>query len=346
MTTTINEAVSKIVSGKDLTFDEARDVMDAIMNGECTPVMISSYLTALATKGETVDEIAGSAYEMRAHAVRLPGDYSDALEIVGTGGDRSGTFNISTTSAFAIAANDVRVAKHGNRAASSKCGAADVLEALGARLDNPPEVSARIIDDCGFVFMFAQKYHLSMKYVAPIRKELGTRTVFNILGPLTNPAFAGSQFSGVYSEDLVRPFAGVLDRIGVRNGLVVYGRDGIDEMSVCAESKVCEVRNGQFDEYVVKPQDFGLPMSPHAELLGGDPAENAAITRGILGGRIKGGKRDAVLLNAAAGLYTVGKAKSIEEGIEMARNAIDSGQALSRLKRYVALTGGSYVDSP
>ncbi len=346
MSTTINQAVSEIVSGKDLTFDEARDVMDSIMDGECSPVMISSYLTALATKGETVDEIAGSAYEMRAHATRLPGDYSDALEIVGTGGDGSGTFNISTTSAFVVAAEGVRVAKHGNRAASSMCGAADVLEALGARLDNPPEVSARIIDECGFVFMFAQRYHASMRHVAPVRRELGTRTVFNILGPLTNPAFAGSQFSGVYSEELVRPFAGVLDRIGVRNGLVVYGRDRMDEISVCADTRVCELRSGTFDEYVVRPQDFGLPMSPRGELAGGDPAVNAGITRGILGSAIRGGKRDAVLLNAAAGLYTVGKAGSIEEGLEMAGDAVDSGRALSCLKRYVALTGGRYVDRP
>ncbi|MDO5852862.1 MAG: anthranilate phosphoribosyltransferase [Thermoplasmata archaeon] len=343
--TTINEAVAAIVSGRDLEYDEARAVMDAMMSGECSNTMIASYLTALAVKGETVDEIAASAAEMRAHGVKLPGDHSDALEIVGTGGDKSGSFNISTTSSFVVAACGVKVAKHGNRAMSSKSGAADVLEALGAKLDIPPEMSAKVLDECGFAFMFAQTYHTSMKYVAPVRKELGFRTVFNILGPLTNPASAGSQFSGVYSPSLIEPMARVLDKLGVRNALVVYGADGIDEMSVSAETECGEMRNGTFETYTVAPEDFGLARSPHDALIGGGPQENAAITRSILGGE-KGARRDAVLLNAGAGLYTVGKVKSIGDGIEAAASAIDSGEALRRMESFVKLTGGGDADSP
>lgn len=340
----IKEAVAELVEGRDISYDDARGVMDSIMNGECTPTMISAYLTALSAKGETVDEIAGSAYEMRAHAIRLPGDHSDALEIVGTGGDKSGTFNISTTSAFVIAACGVKVAKHGNRAMSSKSGAADVLEALGAKLDVSPEASSGILDQCGFAFMFAQKYHTSMKYVAPVRQELGFRTVFNVLGPLTNPAFAGNQFTGVYSEGLVYTVAEVLDRIGVRNALIVYGRDGIDEMSVCAETYCCELRNGILEEYTVSPEDLGVARSPRDSLLGGGPAENAAITRSILSGE-KGPKADAVIVNSGAGLFTAKKASSISEGMEMARNAIDSGEALRRMEDFVRLTGEA-VDDP
>ena len=342
--TSISEAVAAVVSGRDLTYDEARSVMDAIMSGECSNVMISSYLTALAVKGETVEEIAGSAAEMRAHGLKLPGDHSKDLEIVGTGGDKSGSFNISTTSSFAVAACGVNVAKHGNRAMSSKSGAADVLEALGAKLDNPPEKTADVLAQCGFAFMFAQVYHTSMKYVGPVRKELGFRTVFNILGPLTNPASAGNQFSGVYSPDLIEPLARVLDRLGVSNALVVYGTDGLDEMSVSAETQCGEMRNGKFEAYTVAPEDFGLERSPHDALIGGGPQENAAITRAVLSGE-KGPRRDTVLLNAGAGLYTAGKAKSIQEGIEMAANAIDTGEALRRLDLYVKLTGGGDADS-
>lgn len=336
--TAISEAVSKLVMGRDLGFDEARTVMDSIMSGQCSDVAISAYLTALAQKGETVDEIAGSAAEMRAHSVKLPGDHSDDLEIVGTGGDKSGSFNISTTSAFVIAACGVRVAKHGNRAMSSRSGAADVLEALGARLDVSPEASERILDECGFAFMFAQRYHSSMRYVAPVRRELGFRTVFNILGPLTNPASAGNQLTGVYSESLIEPVANSLDRLGVRNALVVYGRDGIDELSVCTETVCGEMRNGSLDTYTVSPEDFGLTRSPHDSLLGGGPQDNAAITRAILSGRT-GPTRDAVLINAGAGLFTARKAGSIQEGIEMSRNAIDSGEAMRRLEMFVRLTG-------
>lgn len=328
----------KLSHREDLSFEESANVMDSIMNGECSPVMITSYLTALATKGETVDEIAGSATEMRNHALKLPGDHGNALEIVGTGGDRSGSFNISTTSSFVVASCGVPVAKHGNRAASSKCGAADVLEALGARLDLEPEQSAEVLDGCGFCFMFAQKYHTSMKYVAPVRREIGIRTVFNILGPLTNPAFARNQLSGVYSESMVRPMTEVLQKMGVRNALVVYGRDGLDEISVCDETFCCELRNGEFREYVITPEQFGLTRGRHEDLVGGGPQENAAITRSILSGGERGTKRDAVLINAGAGLYTCGKTESISEGVDMAREAIDSGRALSYLDKYVRLT--------
>ena len=336
----VTDALLKLSRREDLTFDEARGVMDSIMSGECSPTLISSYLTALTVKGETVDEIAASAVEMRSHGLRLPGDHSDALEIVGTGGDRSGSFNISTTSAFVVASCGVPVAKHGNRAASSKCGAADVLEALGANIDLPPEKTQRILEDCNFGFMFAQKYHSSMRYVAPIRKELGFRTVFNILGPLTNPAEAGSQLSGVYSKSMITPMARVLARMGVRNALVVYGVDGLDEISVSDITLCTEVRNGVLQDYVLSPEDFGIRRHPHDELLGGGPEENAAITRAVLSGQ-KGAKRDAVLLNAGAGLYTVGKVKSIRDGTEMAAQAIDSGDALRTLDRYVSLTGAA-----
>lgn len=343
--TAISEATVRLISGSDLDYDEARGVMDDIMSGRCSQVSIAAYLTALETRGETVDEIAASALEMRSHALRLPGNHADALEIVGTGGDRSGSFNISTTSAFVIAGCGTKVAKHGNRAMSSRSGAADVLEALGAKLDKGPEDSARILDECGFAFMFAQRYHPAMKYVAPVRRELGFRTVFNILGPLTNPAFAGCQFTGVFSEALVPKIAEVLDRIGVSSALVVYGRDGIDEMSVSAETACCELRNGSMDRYVVSPEDFGLSRSPHDSILGGGPEENAAITRSVLSG-MRGPRRDVVLLNSAAGLYTAGRASSIDEGLEMAANSIDSGEAQRRLDRFVHLTGEVHADDP
>ena len=342
--TAISDATVKLLSGSDLEYGEAREVMDSIMSGGCSPVSIASYLTALESKGETVDEIAASAFEMRAHALRLPGEHTDALEIVGTGGDRSGSFNISTTSAFVIAGCGVEVAKHGNRAMSSRSGAADVLEALGARLDIEPDDSARILKECGFAFMFAQKYHPAMKYVAPVRRELGFRTVFNILGPLTNPAFAGNQFTGVFSGSLVPRIAEVLDLIGVRNAMVVYGTDGMDEMSVSAETECCELRSGTRDTYSVAPEDFGIKRSPHDAILGGGPEENASITRSVLSGA-KGARRDIVLLNSAAGLYTCRKASSIAEGIEMAANSIDSGEAMRRLDQFVKLTGEAHVDT-
>ena len=338
--TAVSDALLKLSRREDLTFDEARDVMDSIMSGECSPTLISSYLTALTVKGETVDEIAASATEMRAHGLRLPGDHSGALEIVGTGGDRSGSFNISTTSAFVVAACGVPVAKHGNRAASSRCGAADVLEALGARIDIPPEDTQRILEDCNFGFMFAQRYHSSMRHVAPIRRELGFKTIFNILGPLTNPAAAGSQLSGVYSKSMITPMARVLARMGVRNAMVVYGVDGLDEISVSDITLCTEVRDGVLRDYVISPEDFGIRRHPHDELLGGGPEENAAITRAVLSGR-EGAKRDAVLINAGAGLYTVGRVKSIDDGMEMAAQAIDSGEALRTLDRYVSLTGAA-----
>lgn len=331
----ISDAIVKITHGEDLDYEEAKAVMDAIMSGDCSDVMISSYLTALAQKGETVDEIAASAAEMRSHGLRLPGDHRYDLEIVGTGGDLSGSFNISTTSAFVVASCGVPVAKHGNRAASSKCGAADVLEALGANIDLSPDQCAEVLKRCGFCFMFAQRYHSSMKYVAPVRKELGIRTVFNILGPLTNPAAAGNQLSGVYSKELVRPIAEVLHKLGVGNALVVYGMDGLDELSVSDSTYCCEVRDGRFDEYSITPEDLGMSRHPHSALVGGGPKENAAILRSVLSGE-EGARRDAVLLNAGAGLYTSGKAGTITHGITMAEKAIDSGKAMEALESYIS----------
>ncbi len=333
----MQESLVKLSRGEDLEYEEAREAMDAIMSGECTDIQIAAYLTALAVKGETVEEIAASASEMRAHGLKLPGDHRDALEIVGTGGDRSGSFNISTTSSFVAAACGVPVAKHGNRAASSRCGAADVLEALGARIDTEPQATAEILDGCGFAFMFAQKYHSSMRFVAPVRKALGFRTVFNILGPMTNPAEASHQLSGVYSPDLIMPMAEALGRLGVSDAMVVCGRDGLDELSVCDATDVAELRNGNVERYSVAPEDFGFARSGRSSLAGGGPAENAAITRSVLSGS-GGAKRDAVLLNSGAGLFTAKKASSIEEGIEMAAAAIDSGDALRALEKYIALT--------
>ncbi len=335
---TISDILLKLSRREDLTYAEAREAMDGIMGGQCPEVLIASYLTALAVKGETVEEIAASAAEMRAHGVKLPGDHRDALEIVGTGGDLSGSFNISTTSSFVVAACGVKVAKHGNRAASSKCGAADVLEALGARIDISPEASARIMDECGYAFMFAQRYHTSMRYVAPVRKALGFRTVFNVLGPLTNPAEAGCQLSGVYSKAMVSPMAKVLDRLGVGNAMVVFGTDGLDELSISDHTLVTEVRNGRFEDYVVSPEDFGLARHPRSELAGGGPQENALIARKVLSGEVSG-RRDAVLLNAGAGLYTAKRVKSITDGVEMAAQAVDSGEAMRTLETYIELTG-------
>ncbi len=333
----VSDALMKLSKHENLEYEEARAAIDCIMSGECSDVLISAYLTALTMKGETVDEIAASAAEMRAHGVKLPGDHSDALEIVGTGGDRSGSFNISTTSAFVVAACGVKVAKHGNRAASSLCGAADVLEALGARIDIPPEDTADILERCNFGFMFAPRYHMSMRYVGPVRKELGFRTVFNILGPLTNPASAGSQLSGVYSKAMITPMARVLDKLGVRNAMVVFGTDGLDELSISDYTLVTEVRNGKLEDYIVCPEDFGLKTGPHSDLIGGGPAENATITRKVLSGE-KGTRRDAVLLNAGAGLYTVGKVSDIRDGVEMAAQAIDSGDALRTMECYIRST--------
>ena len=330
----IKEAIIKLSKKEDLTYKEAETVMNEIMSGEATPVQMSAYLTALSLKGETIDEITASAAGMRAHCVNLLHDM-DVLEIVGTGGDGANSFNISTTSALVIAAGGVPVAKHGNRAASSKSGAADVLEALGVKITVSPEESARILKKINICFLFAQNYHFAMKYVAPIRKELGIRTVFNILGPLSNPAGANMELMGVYDETLVEPLAQVMAKLGVVKGMVVYGQDKLDEISMSAPTTVCEIRDGWFQSYQIRPEQFGYNSCAKEELAGGTPEENAQITRDILEGREKGSKRQAVCLNAGASLYITGKAKTIEEGVRMAESLIDSGAAVKKLEEFI-----------
>lgn len=332
----IKESIIKLSKKIDLTKEEARECMNEIMNGEATDVQMSSYLTALSLKGETIDEITGSAAGMREHCIKLLND-EEVLEIVGTGGDGSNSFNISTTSSVVIAASGIKVAKHGNRAASSKCGAADVLEKLGVKIDVSPKKSATILNEINICFLFAQNYHIAMKYVAPVRRELGIRTVFNILGPLTNPAGASMQVMGVYDETLVEPLAKVLNNLGVKRAMVVYGQDSLDEISLSAPTSVCEVKDGTYTSYTITPEQFGFKRCQKEDLVGGDPEYNAKITRDILGGK-KGPKRDAVLLNAGAAIYIAGRTKTMQEGVELAAKLIDEGKALAKLKQFIEET--------
>ena len=335
----IKEAIIKIVNKEDLSFDEAYTVMNEIMNGETTPTQNAAFLAALSTKSakaETTGEIAGCAKAMREHATPVDTNF-DLFEIVGTGGDNAGSFNISTTSAIVAAAGGMKVSKHGNRAASSKCGTADCLEALGVNIDEDPDKCRELLEKVGICFFFAQKYHNSMKYVGAIRKELGFRTVFNILGPLTNPAHPKRQLLGVYDEYLIEPLAKVLMELGVKRGMVVYGMDKLDEISLSAHTKVCEIKDGSLHTYEIKPEDFGLSRCKKEDLAGGDPKENAAITLSILNGE-KGAKRDAVLLNAGAALYIGEKAKSIQEGINLAARLIDSKKALKVLEDFIKVS--------
>lgn len=335
----IKEAIIKIVNKEDLSFDEAYTVMNEIMNGETTPTQNAAFLAALSTKSakaETTGEIAGCAKAMREHAIPVDTDF-DLFEIVGTGGDNAGSFNISTTSAIVAAAGGMKVSKHGNRAASSKCGTADCLEALGVNIDEDPDKCRQLLEKVGICFFFAQKYHTSMKYVGAVRKELGFRTVFNILGPLTNPAHPKRQLLGVYDEYLIEPLAKVLVELGVKRGMVVYGMDKLDEISLSAPTKVCEIKDGTLHTYEIKPEDFGLSRCKKGDLAGGDPKENAAITLAILNGE-RGAKRDAVLLNAGAALYIGEKAKSIQEGINLAARLIDSKKALKVLEDFIKVS--------
>lgn len=335
----IKEAIVKIVSKGDLTYDEAYTVMNEIMSGETTPTQNAAFLAALSTKSaraETTDEIAGCAAAMRAHATPVETGM-DVFEIVGTGGDNAQSFNISTTAALVAAAGGVKVAKHGNRAASSLCGTADCLEALGVNISQSPERCVELLKEVGMCFFFAQKYHSSMKYVGPIRKELGFRTVFNILGPLTNPGKPTMQLLGVYDDYLVEPLAQVLVSLGIKRGMVVYGMDKLDEISLSAPTKICEIRDGWFRSFTITPEDFGFARCTKEELKGGTPAENAAITRDILGGA-KGAKRNAVLLNAGASLYIAGKADTFADGVKLAAEIIDSGKALATLERLIEVS--------
>ena len=330
----IKEAIIRLSQKQDLSYDEAEQVMNEIMEGKATDVQMSAYLTALSLKGETIDEITASAAGMRAHCIKLLHNM-DVLEIVGTGGDGANSFNISTTASMVIAAAGVPVAKHGNRAASSKSGAADVLEALGVKIDLPPERSAQLLKKIQICFLFAQNYHIAMKYVAPIRKELGIRTVFNILGPLSNPAGANMELMGVYEEELVEPLAQVMAKLGVVRGMVVYGQDKLDEISMSAPTSVCEIRDGWFQTYEITPEQFGYTRCTKEELTGGTPEENAEITRKILSGEDRGAKRCAVCLNAGAAIYIAGKAATMEEGVRMAERLIDEGAAAGKLEQFI-----------
>ena len=333
----IKEAIVKIVNKQDLTYDEAYAVMDEIMSGETSPTQNAAFLAALSTKSaraETTDEIAGCAAAMRAHAIQVDTGL-DVLEIVGTGGDGAHSFNISTTAALVAASGGVKVAKHGNRAASSQCGTADCLEALGVNIQQDPTLCRKLLENVGMCFFFAQKYHTSMKYVGAIRKELGFRTVFNILGPLTNPAKPTMQLLGVYDEYLVQPLAQVLINLGVRRGMVVYGQDKLDEISLSAPTTVCEFQNGWFKAYTITPEEFGFARCTRDDLRGGTPQENAVLTIGVLQGE-KGHRRNAVLLNAGAALYIAQKASSMKEGVALAGALIDSGKAMETLQQLIA----------
>lgn len=340
----IKEAIVKIVNKEDLTYDEAYTVMNEIMSGETSATQNAAFLAALSTKSaraETTDEIAGCAAAMRAHAIRVETDM-ELFDIVGTGGDNAHSFNISTTSAFVAAAGGMKVAKHGNRAASSQCGTADCLEALGVNIHQSPEKCKELLREAGMCFFFAQKYHTSMKYVGAVRRELGFRTVFNILGPLTNPGTPSMQLLGVYDEYLVEPLAQVLINLGIRRGMVVYGQDRLDEISLSAPTTICEIRDGWFKTSVIQPEDFGFKRCTKEDLQGGTPEENARLTLAVLQGE-KGHRRNAVLLNAGAALYIGGKAESVHIGVALAADLIDSGRALGVLQKVMEISNRSEV---
>lgn len=332
----IKEAIAQLVKREDLTSEVMEQVMEEIMTGEATDAQKASFLTALSMKGETIDEITSAAKVLRSHCERFLNDM-DVLEIVGTGGDGSNTINISTLSSVVVSAAGIPVAKHGNRAASSKCGTADCLEALGVKIDCAPARSAQILKDINLCFLFAQKYHPAMRFVGAVRKEMGIRTLFNVLGPLANPAGATMQLFGVYSEELVEPLAHVLRNLGVKRAMVVYGRDSMDEISLSAETKVCEFKNDEFKSYVIKPEDLGLTRCNKEDLVGGTPQENAAIVNDMLGGA-KGPKTDVVLLNAGAAIYLASDGITLKDGIEKAREIIVSGKAKKQLKEFIEET--------
>ena len=335
----IKDAIIKIVNKGDLTYDEAKAVMLEIMNGKTTPTQNAAFLAALSTKStkaETIDEISGCAEAMRSMATPVPHPGMDVLEVVGTGGDGAHSFNISTTSAMVIASAGVKVAKHGNRAASSLCGTADCLETLGLNIEQDPKLALKMLEETNFCFLFAQKYHAAMKYIGPIRKELGFRTVFNILGPLTSPAKPTMILLG--DEYLVEPLAKVLSTLGVKRGIVAYGQEKLDEISPNGPTTICELRDGYYRTSILRPEDFGMVPGTKEDLVGGTPEENADITRGILKGTVQGPKRNAVLLNAGTALFIAGKADSIGAGIKMAADLIDSGKAMETLKRCIAVS--------
>lgn len=333
----IVEAIHKIIKGENLDFETAKAVMGEMMDGTATQAQMGAFLAALRMKGESIEEITGSALAMREKAIQLS-HVEDVMDIVGTGGDEAHTFNISTTTAFVVAAGGVPVAKHGNRSVSSKSGAADVLEKLGIDITISSEHSRKILDKINLCFMFAQTYHSSMKHCAPVRKEMGVRTIFNILGPLANPAGAKLQLMGVYDEKLVEPLAKVLSNLGVKRGMVVHGYDGLDEATLTTKTKVCEINQGVLTRYDIDPKELGLNYCAPADLIGGDAEENAQITRNILNGSEQGAKRDIVLLNAALCLYLAGKAASIESAVSLARQIVDSGAAEKKMEEFARLS--------
>lgn len=337
----IKEAIIKLVNKGDLTYDEAKQVMLEIMKGETTATQNAAFLAALSTKStkaETIDEISGCAEAMRSLATPVPHPGMEVMEIVGTGGDGAHSFNISTTSAFVVAAAGVKVAKHGNRAASSLCGTADCLEALGVNINQTPEKALEMLEKTNFCFLFAQKYHAAMRFVGPIRKELGFRTVFNILGPLTNPAKPEYFLLGVYDEYLVEPLAKVLASLGVKRAAVVYGQAQLDEISPVGPTTICELRDGYYRTTVIRPEDFGMTSGNKEELVGGVPEVNAQITRDILSGKTQGTRRNAVLLNAGTALFTADRAETIADGIHLAARMIDSGKAMETMEKCIAVS--------
>ena len=332
----IQEAIAKLITKEDLSYDIAAEVMDEIMSGTATDAQKAAFLTALHMKGETIDEITACASIMRKHCGEFSYNVPEVIDIVGTGGDCAGTFNISTLASIVASTCGAKVAKHGNRAASSQCGTADVLEKLSVNLTAEATVSAKCLEELGLCFLFAQKYHTAMRFVGGVRKEIKIPTVFNVLGPLANPAKANLQLLGVYDKALVKPLATVLSKLGVKRGMVVYGNDCLDEISMSDTTTVCEFKDGTFEEYILDPQKYGFSLCKKEDLVGGTPEENAKIAKAILDGE-KGPKRDAVVLNAAAALHVTNQI-SIEEGIKLAEEAIDSGKAKEQLAKFVAAT--------
>ena len=334
----MKEAIKKVVSGKNLTREEAAIAMDTIMQGNATPSQIAALITALHTKGETIDEITGFAQKMREHAINIHPVAKNLVDTCGTGGDISGTFNISTVSTFVAAGAGVTIAKHGNRAVSSRCGSADILEALGVKVDIDPQKVEECINKIGIGFIFAPNFHKAMRFAAPTRKEIGISTVFNILGPLTNPAHAKAQVLGVFHEDLTNIMAEVSKNLGVENLMVVHGMDGLDEISISDKTKITQLGNGKIKTYFIKPEDFGFKRGSREAILGGTKEENAETALKILKGDEKGPKRDIILLNSAAAIYIGGKAKDLKEGIKIAANSIDSGAAFKKLEDLLSFT--------
>lgn len=333
----IKEAIHKLTLSQDLDINTTAESMREIMSGNADNAQIAAFITALRMKGETIDEITACAKVMREAGVKLKHDKA-VFEIVGTGGDEVGTFNISTTASFVIAAAGISVAKHGNRSVSSKSGAADILESLGANIKTSPKQCEDILNKCNICFMFAQIYHPAMKYAAPVRREIGIRTVFNILGPLTNPASAEMQLMGVYNDALVEPLAHVLQNLGVKNGMVICGNSQLDEAVTTGNNLVCEIKNGEISKYILDPQEYGFKKSEIKDLVGGTADDNAKITKDIFSGKLRGAKYDTVVLNSALGLYIAGKADSIKSAITLANDIIDSGKALAKLKQFVSVS--------